>query len=64
MCILEEMQWIERGRCTPRTSSTDRWSSWNPGVSCLLFKGEDGSRSLVDRVEQFVEEHERHVDRP
>jgi fructoselysine-6-phosphate deglycase len=26
-----------------------------PGVSCLLFKGEDGSAPLVDRVQQFIE---------
>jgi fructoselysine-6-phosphate deglycase len=27
------------------------------GVSCLLFKGEDGSAPLVERVEQFVTEY-------
>ncbi len=27
MCILEEMQWIERGRSMRRTSSTARWNS-------------------------------------
>ena len=28
-----------------------------PGVSCILLKGEDAARPLVERVEQFVKQY-------
>jgi fructoselysine-6-phosphate deglycase len=58
MCILEEMQWIRTRPVHAAHFFHGPLELVEPGVSCLLFKGEDGSRSLVDRVEQFVEEYE------
>jgi fructoselysine-6-phosphate deglycase len=54
MCILEEMQWI----LTRPVHAADFFHGplelVESGVSCLLLKGEDPARGLVDRVETFV----------
>ncbi len=54
MCILEEMQWVR----TRPVHSSDFFHGTlelvEKGVSVLLFKGEDSSRPLVERVERFL----------
>lgn len=54
MCILEEMQWIR----TRPVHSSDFFHGTlelvEKGVSVLLFKGEDDTRPLVERVERFL----------
>ena len=61
MCILEEMQWI----LTRPVHAADFFHGplelVEDGVSCLLLKGEDASRPLVDRVEAFVRSHTERV---
>ena len=57
MCILEEMQWIRTRPLHAADFFHGPLELVEPGVSCLLFKGEDGSAPLVDRVEQFIEAH-------
>ena len=63
MCILEEMQWI----LTRPVHAADFFHGplelIEAGVSCVLLKGEDPSRPLVDRVEAFVRAHTERVDR-
>jgi fructoselysine-6-phosphate deglycase len=54
MCILEEMQWIRTRPVHAADFFHGPLELVEPGVSCLLVKGEDWSRPLVDRVEQFV----------
>jgi fructoselysine-6-phosphate deglycase len=54
MCILEEMQWI---RTRPVHASDFFHGSLElvqEGVSVFLFKGEDASRPLAERVARFV----------
>ncbi len=57
MCILEEMQWI----LTRPVNAADFFHGplelLEPGVNCLLLKGEDTHRPLMDRVEAFVHAH-------
>lgn len=54
MCILEEMQWVR----TRPVHSSDFFHGTlelvEKGVSVLLFKGEDASRPIVERVERFL----------
>ena len=54
MCILEEMQWI----LTRPVHASDFFHGTlellEKGVSVMLFKGEDASRPLVDRAENFA----------
>jgi fructoselysine-6-phosphate deglycase len=57
MCILEEMQWIRTRPVNAAHFFHGPLELVEKGVSCLLFKGEDGSAPLVDRVEQFIEAH-------
>ncbi len=57
MCILEEMQWIRTRPVHAAHFFHGPLELVEEGVSCLLFKGEDGSAPLVDRVEQFVTEY-------
>jgi fructoselysine-6-phosphate deglycase len=54
MCILEEMQWIRTRPVHAADFFHGPLELVEPGVSCLLMKGEDWSRPLVDRVERFV----------
>jgi fructoselysine-6-phosphate deglycase len=53
-CILEEMQWIR----TRPIHSADFFHGTlelvEPGVSVMIFKGEDDARPLTERVEAFV----------
>jgi fructoselysine-6-phosphate deglycase len=57
MCILEEMQWIRTRPVHAAHFFHGPLELVEEGVSCLLFKGEDGSAPLVERVEQFVTEY-------
>lgn len=54
MCILEEMQWIR----TRPVHATDFFHGTlelvTKDVSVILFKGEDATRPLAERVEKFV----------
>lgn len=54
MCILEEMQWIRTRPVHAADFFHGPLELIEPGVSCVLLKGEDPSRPLVERVEQFV----------
>lgn len=57
MCILEEMQWIR----TRPVHATDFFHGTlelvEPGVSVFVFKGEDASRPLGERVENFAKRY-------
>ena len=57
MCILEEMQWIRTRPVHAAHFFHGPLELVEPGVSCLLMKGEDGSGPLVDRVERFIHEY-------
>jgi len=57
MCILEEMQWIRTRPVHAAHFFHGPLELVEEGVSCLLFKGEDGSAALIDRVEQFVTQY-------
>jgi fructoselysine-6-phosphate deglycase len=57
MCILEEMQWIRTRPVHAADFFHGPLELIEPGVSCILLKGEDPSRPLVDRVEQFVNKY-------
>lgn len=54
MCILEEMQWIK----TKAVSANDFFHGTlelvENGVSVILFKGEDETRPMMERVERFA----------
>jgi len=54
MCILEEMQWIRTRPVHAADFFHGTLELVEPGVSVFLFKGEDASRPLGDRVENFV----------
>jgi fructoselysine-6-phosphate deglycase len=53
-CILEEMQWIRTRPIHASDFFHGTLELVEPGVSVLLFKSEDESRTLADRVEAFV----------
>ncbi len=57
MCILEEMQWIRTRPVHAADFFHGPLELIEPGVSCFLLKGEDLSRPLVERVEQFVNKY-------
>jgi fructoselysine-6-phosphate deglycase len=57
MCILEEMQWIRTRPVHAANFFHGPLELIESGVSCFLLKGEDESRPLVDRVEQFINEY-------
>ena len=57
MCILEEMQWVRTRPVHAADFFHGPLELIEPGVSCLLLKGEDASRPLVDRVEQFISKY-------
>ena len=54
MCILEEMQWIRTRPVHASDFFHGTLELVEKGVSVVLFKGEDASRTLADRVERFV----------
>ena len=57
MCILEEMQWIRTRPVHAADFFHGPLELIEPGVSCFLLQGEDPSRPLVERVEQFVKKY-------
>jgi fructoselysine-6-phosphate deglycase len=60
MCILEEMQWIRTRPVHAADFFHGTLELVEPGVSVFVFKGEDPSRPLADRVENFAR---RYTDR-
>ena len=60
MCILEEMQWIRTRPVHAADFFHGTLELVEPGVSVFVFKGEDASRPLADRVEAFAR---RYTDR-
>ncbi|WP_284946564.1 SIS domain-containing protein [Acidisoma cladoniae] len=54
MCILEEMQWIRTRPVHASDFFHGTLELVEPGVSVILFKGEDEARPLADRVEAFT----------
>ncbi|MFD1399709.1 SIS domain-containing protein [Lacticaseibacillus suilingensis] len=54
MCILEEMQWIKTRPVQAADFFHGTLELIEKGVSVIIMKGEDKSRSLSDRVERFV----------
>jgi fructoselysine-6-phosphate deglycase len=54
MCILEEMQWVRTRPVHASDFFHGTLELLEPGVSVILLKGEDGARSLVERVEKFA----------
>ncbi|WP_251554252.1 SIS domain-containing protein [Neobacillus muris] len=55
MCILEEMQWIKTRPVHASDFFHGTLELVEKGVSVLLFKGEDETRPLTDRVQNFAE---------
>ncbi|SDA90987.1 SIS domain-containing protein [Mesorhizobium qingshengii] len=60
MCILEEMQWIRTRPVHAADFFHGTLELVEPGVSVIVFKGEDALRPLADRVENFAK---RYTDR-
>ena len=54
MCILEEMQWIRTRPVHAADFFHGTLELVEQGVSVFVFKGEDASRPLSDRVESFA----------
>lgn len=57
MCILEEMQWIRTRPVHASDFFHGTLELVEQGVSCILLKGEDDSRGLVERVEKFTPQY-------
>ncbi|MBB3979805.1 fructoselysine-6-phosphate deglycase [Rhizobium azooxidifex] len=57
MCILEEMQWIRTRPVQASDFFHGTLELVEPGVSLFIFKGEDASRPLTDRVESFAKRY-------
>jgi fructoselysine-6-phosphate deglycase len=55
MCILEEMQWIKSKSIHAAEFFHGTLELVEEDTSVILFKGEDETRTLVDRVERFAE---------
>lgn len=55
MCILEEMQWIKSKSIHAAEFFHGTLELVEDDTSIILFKGEDETRSLVERVERFAE---------
>jgi fructoselysine-6-phosphate deglycase len=53
-CILEEMQWIRTRPVHASDFFHGTLELLEPGVSLILFKGEDASRPLAERVESWA----------
>lgn len=53
-CILEEMQWIRTRPIHASDFFHGTLELLTPGVSLILFKGEDASRPLVERIENWA----------
>lgn len=61
MCILEEMQWIRARPVHAADFFHGVLELVEPGVSVFIFKGEDASRPLCERVENFARRYTDHV---
>ena len=57
MCILEEMQWVRTRPVHASDFFHGTLELVEKDVSLILFKGEDASRALVQRVEDFAPAH-------
>ncbi|MCP4381375.1 MAG: SIS domain-containing protein [Hyphomicrobiales bacterium] len=57
MCILEEMQWIRTRPVHGSDFFHGTLELVEEGVSVVVFKGEDATRPVVDRVERFARDH-------
>jgi fructoselysine-6-phosphate deglycase len=57
MCILEEMQWIRTRPVHAADFFHGTLELVEQGVSVFVFKGEDASRPLTDRVENFAKRY-------
>lgn len=57
MCILEEMQWIRTRPVHASDFFHGTLELIEPGVSVIALKGEDASRTLVERVEKFAKDY-------
>jgi fructoselysine-6-phosphate deglycase len=55
MCILEEMQWIKSKSIHAAEFFHGTLELVEEDTSVILFKGEDETRPLVERVERFAE---------
>lgn len=61
MCVLEEMQWIATKSIHAAEFFHGTIEMTNEDMSFVLIKGEDATRPLVDRVENFVRKHSKYV---
>src|SRR5262249_45357573 len=61
MCILEEMQWIRTRPVHAGDFFHGTLELVEQGVSVFVFKGEDASRPLSDRVENFAKRYSDRV---
>ncbi|AST91058.1 sugar isomerase [Sutcliffiella cohnii] len=59
MCILEEMQWIKTRPVHASDFFHGTLELVEEDTSILLFKGEDKSRALTERVERFAEHYSK-----
>lgn len=57
MCVLEEMQWIATKSIHAAEFFHGTIEMTEKDMSFVLLKGEDETRPLVDRVENFVKKH-------
>lgn len=61
MCILEEMQWIRTRPIHGADFFHGTLELVEPEVSVILLKGEDPTRRVMDRVEQFAVQYSDNV---
>ncbi len=54
MCIMEEMQWMHTKIINAAEFFHGAIELVEKDTPCILFKGEDGGRELVERVERFL----------
>lgn len=57
MCVLEEMQWIATKSIHAAEFFHGTVEMTEKDMSFMLFKGEDETRPLLDRVEKFVRKY-------
>ncbi|MDD3139443.1 MAG: SIS domain-containing protein [Lachnospiraceae bacterium] len=57
MCVLEEMQWISTKSIHAAEFFHGTVEMTEKDMSFMLFRGEDETRSLLDRVENFVKQY-------
>ena len=54
MCVMEEMQWMHTKIIDAAEFFHGAIELCEKDTPCILMKGEDGGRALVDRVEEFL----------